>query len=127
METKINTPHIARKILFLAVCLFLLVSTARIVAKIFQIQKRIEKEAREVEELEKKNMLLKEDLKKVSSSFYVERKIREDLGLVKEGEIKVVLPEKEVLERIFPSKKSSEPVNNIFLIDNFKAWLSLFL
>jgi cell division protein FtsB len=104
--------------------LLLIISLARNITKIRQAQEKIQEKKEEVEKLEERNKKLKEQFEKVSSEEFAERELRDKLGLAKEGEIIIVLPDEATLRKLIPELKEEEEV----LPDpNWKKWLKLFL
>jgi cell division protein FtsB len=79
-------------------------------------EKKLEKAKIEEEELEKK-------LEITQSVEFIEGQIRNKLGLVKEGETILVLPDNETLKKIspqIPKNEEEKPLSNI------QKWLKLF-
>ena len=81
-------------------------------------------EARErVDKLKEENRKLEEEIKKVRNIEFIEKQLRDKLGLAKEGEIVVVLPEDDVLRKLAPEIEEEEET----LPDpNWKKWMRLF-
>jgi len=103
--------------------LFLL-SLIRNVSKIAGAEKRISRAQERVEKLKKENEEAERRLAKVKGEEYIEKQLRDKLGLAKEGEIVVVLPDEETLRKIAPGIAEEEDV----LPDpTWKKWLKLFL
>jgi cell division protein FtsB len=110
--------------LFLILIIFVLVfSLARNITRINKASLKIQEAELRVEELKKENEELEKKLEVVKEEF-VEKQLREKLGLAKEGEIVVILPDEEVLRKLAPSYEEEEET----LPDpNWKKWLKLFL
>jgi cell division protein FtsB len=105
------------------ILLLLAVSLIRNVVKMRGVKARIESEKIEVEKLRRENEVLAKSLTKVKSQEYVEQQLRDKLGLAKEGEIVVVLPDEEILRKLAPNI----PVEEDYLPDPiWKKWLKLF-
>lgn len=105
------------------VCLLLAVSLVRSIFKIKKADKKILDAQQLVEELKVESEKLEEEVKIVQSDYFVEQQLRDKLGLAKEGEIVVVLPEDEVLRKLVPRREAEEEV----LPDsNWKKWIRLF-
>jgi len=103
--------------------LFLL-SLIRNISKIADAEKRISKAQERVEKLRKENEETERRLAEVKGEEYIEKQLRDKLGLAKEGEIVVVLPDEETLRKIAPGIAEEED----FLPDpTWKKWLKLFL
>lgn len=102
--------------------LFLL-SLIRNISKIADAEKRISKAQQRVEKLRKENEETERRLAEVKGEEYIEKQLRDKLGLAKEGEIVVVLPDEETLRKIAPGIAEEEDV----LPDpTWKKWLKLF-
>lgn len=102
--------------------LFLL-SLIRNISKIADAEKRISKAQERVEKLRKENKETERRLAEVKGEEYIEKQLRDKLGLAKEGEIVVVLPDEETLRKIAPGIAEEEDV----LPDpTWKKWLKLF-
>ena len=103
--------------------LFLL-SLIRNVSKIVDAESRIDKARGRVEKLRKENEELERRVAEVKGEEYIEKQLRDKLGLAKEGDIVVVLPDEDTLRKIAPSVPEEEDV----LPDPiWKKWLKLFL
>jgi len=85
---------------------------------------RIDEASSKVSELEKVNQELRERLEEVQSQEYIERESRNKLGLAREGEIVVVLPDEEVLRKLAPPKREEE--KDELPEPNWREWLDLF-
>ena len=108
----------------LVVILLLIVSLARNITRTVEVQKRIEKKEQELQKLEDKNQELKEELRILTSDEFTERQLRDKLGLVREGEYIIVLPDEEVLRTLVPEKED-EPEE--LPLPTWEKWLDLFL
>ena len=85
--------------------------------KIAEAEERVSTLKEENEELEGK-------LGGVENDLYVEAQLRDSLGLAKDGEIVLILPEDETLKRLAPKL----PVEEQVLPDpNWRKWLNLFI
>lgn len=107
-------------LLFLVILVF---SFLRNLTKSLQIQRRIQEEERKVEALKQENERLKRERERVTSEVYIEKQIRDKLGLAKEGEYVVVLPDEETLKRLAPKIEQEE---EILPDPNWKKWAQLF-
>jgi len=101
--------------------LYLIVSLSREIFELIQKEKIIGKEQLKLEELKVENQVLREQLNYVQSEGFVEKEAREKLGMNKEGEIVVILPE-DFEEMVEQSQGAVEPEE----IPNWKQWLGLF-
>lgn len=83
----------------------------------------IEKEKAKVEELKSANLKLEEDLARVKSEEFIERQLRDKLGLAKPGEIVLVLPDAETLKKLAPKMEEEKET----LPDPpWRKWIQLF-
>lgn len=94
-----------------------IVSIRKAESKITEAEERVEKLKREREELE-------QELASIESSFYVEKQLRDNLGMSKENEIVLVLPEDTVLRKLAPVEKREEIESPQ---PNWKKWMDLFI
>lgn len=76
-----------------------------------------------LEKIQKENEKLEEQLKIIQSDEFVEKQLRNKLGLVKEGEIVVVLPEAEIVKKLSPVIPEEEEVKPK---PNWQRWVELF-
>lgn len=88
------------------------------------VKTEIEKKRQEVAKIEAETEKLKEQVAKTQSVQFVEKEIRNKLGLVKSGETVVFLPEPDVLRSLSPQT----PDEGNFTPDpNWKKWMKLFM
>lgn len=102
--------------------LYLIVSFSRDILDLYQKSKEIGKEQLKLEELQIKNEELKKQLEYVKSAEFLEKETREKLGLAKEGEAVVILPEN--VEELISGNQSQISANQ--QIPNWKKWWRLF-
>lgn len=110
---------------YLLIFIFLLMSVSLIrnILRVVESNKRIEKVQDRVEKLKKENEELEEKLAVTKSEGFIEKQLRDKLGLAKEGEIIIVLPDEEILGTLAPNLEEEEET----LPDpNWKKWLKLF-
>ncbi|OGM02253.1 hypothetical protein A2115_01995 [Candidatus Woesebacteria bacterium GWA1_41_8] len=118
----ILSPYI--RYLFIAFFILLTVSLARNVIRILKAGERVGEAEKRVEKLKVENEELKKRLETVGSEEYIEKQLRDNLGLAKEGETIVVLPDEETLRALAPRVEEEEET----LPDpNWRKWLKLFL
>jgi len=108
-------------LIFLVFVLFL--SLFRNISKMRQNTLLITKEKDRIEALNEEKQRLEGELQKVQSEEYIEKQLRDKLGLAKEGEIIVILPEPEVVRKFAPKHKEEE---EILPDPNWKKWAKLF-
>jgi cell division protein FtsB len=107
----------------IALVILFVISLIRNFSKIGGAKKRIEAAEARVEKLREENEEAKKRLAEVKGEEYIEKQLRDKLGLAKEGEIVIVLPDEETLRKIAPSLPEEEDV----LPDPvWKKWLKLF-
>lgn len=87
---------------------FFIFSLAKNITSTKDSLKRIEKKEREVAELGEKNKKLEETINEVKGEAFIEKQIRDQLGLAREGEIVLVLPEDEFLKKLVPKIPEEE-------------------
>ena len=83
----------------------------------------LEKESK-VDKIRQENADLEKKIAEMKSPEYIERQIRNNLGLVKEGEVVIILPDEETLRSLAPKDEEEE---EILPDPNWKRWLKLFL
>jgi len=111
------------RLIFIVVFLVLSISLIRNIIKISQAGKRIDQENLKVENLKEENIELKKRLEEVQSEEYIEKELRDKLGLAKEGETILVLPEEDIVRSLAPELTEEEET----LPDpNWKKWARLF-
>lgn len=93
------------------------------VSRIKQGDEIIKKTETRLEKLNEENKKLEEQVQIVSSPEYVEKQLRDKMGLVKEGEIVLVLPEPEIVKKLAPKLSFNEVVP---LKPNYQKWFDLF-
>lgn len=103
--------------------LLLTVSLFRNVQRVNKAKERIKEAEEELVELEKEKEELEVRLEFVQSDQFIEKQLRDNLGLAKEGEVVVVLPDEEILRKLAPKHVEEEET----LPDpNWKKWYKLF-
>lgn len=107
--------------LIIFISLYLIVSLSREILELIRKEEVIEKEQLKLEELKVENQILSEKLEYFQSEEFVEKEAREKLGLAKEGETIVILPEG--FENIM---ESNQPEEKIAETPNWQQWLKLF-
>ena len=100
------------------------ISIARNIGRVFAIRKEVEKQRERVVKIEAENKRIEEEITKAQKPEFIERQVRDKLGLVKEGETVVVVPDEETLKKLAPQIDSQED----YLPDpTWRKWLKLFL
>ena len=95
----------------------------RNVLRIRNVNDTIAEEEAVVADLRKENEELKKELQILGSEEYKERQLRDKLGLAKEGELIVVLPDDETLRKLAPKILEEE---DSLPDPNWKKWMHLF-
>lgn len=101
--------------------LYLIVSLSRNILSLIKKGEEIKRENLKLERLRQENIELKKGLEYVSSSEFIEKEAREKLGMGREGEQVVILPEnvEEIVLRQAQDEKEEE-------LPNWKKWYRLF-
>lgn len=89
-----------------------------------QIKSDIAGEEAKIKKMQEDNDKLAAEIAETQSQNFIEKQIRDKLGLVREGEAIVVLPDEETLKKLapqIPEEKDSLPD------PNWKKWLKLFM
>jgi len=76
-----------------------------------------------INKLQEENKKLEEQAEFMQSEIFIERQLRNKLGLAKEGEVILILPEAEIVKKLSPQIPKKEPVRPK---TNFEKWLKLF-
>lgn len=83
----------------------------------------IEKTANKLVKIEEDNKKLNSQLQITKSEEFQEKQFRDKMGLAKEGEIVLVLPEAEIVKKLAPTLPKDEEVK---LEPNWQKWIELF-
>jgi cell division protein FtsB len=110
--------------IFLVLALLFGFSILKNILRINRVNEEIANKETDVERLKVKNSELQKKIEELGSEVYIESQIRNNLGLVKEGEVVVVLPDPEVLRKLAPVHEIEEKE---LPQANWKKWLNLFL
>lgn len=110
--------------LMLLLALVLVISIARNIEKVFQIRRQVEDVRQKIEKQKAENDEIAKKVAETGGPEFVERQVRDKLGLVKAGETIVVLPDADTVRSLAPKP----PTENDDLPDpNWKKWLKLFI
>ncbi len=107
----------------LVLFLILLSSLTKSLKKLKEGENQISKNEIKLEKIRQENERLSSQLKIVQSDEYLEKQLRDKLGLAKEGEIVLVLPEASVVKKLSPQIPEEEEVKPK---PNWQKWLELF-
>ena len=103
--------------------ILLALSVVRSIGNRAQIQSEIAAEAAKVAKMKEDNQRLEAQIAQTQGDEFIDREIRNKLGLVKTGEAIVVLPDSDVLKKLAPVT----PLDLETLPDpNWKKWEKLF-
>jgi cell division protein FtsB len=110
-------------VLWLMVVLLAL-STARNIGKVVAIRTEIKKENDKVAKIKAENDKLKDEVASVQGPEFIEKEVRDKLGLARPGEAVVVLPDESTLRSLAPQGITEadalpDPI--------WKRWLKLFI
>ena len=106
-----------------ALVVFLLFSAIKNINRVASIRKSVQAEELRVEKMKQDNAQLEAQVAMMQGSDFIEKEIRDKLGLAKEGESVVVLPSEDLLRKLAPQM----PVEEDALPDpNWKKWMKLF-
>ena len=115
----------ASKYVLAVVVLLLIISLSRSVLRLKRARSRVAEAEIALEEVSERNNELKRQKQVVESEFFIEKQLRDNFGLAKEGEIVLVLPEHEILRRLSPRVENEE--QNTLPDPNWKKWANLFI
>ena len=120
--TKMRLSSLKIWAIILLIVLFL-VSFVRTAYKIFEARKAINLSKDKITSLKLESENLQKELQKTQSEAFIESQLRDKLGMAKEGEIIVVLPDSETLRKLVREGEKEE----VMLSDpNWKKWFKLF-
>lgn len=116
----------ARKLLGYGIWVFvviLLISTIRNINSVRNIQSQVESEKQKVAKMQVENAQIQAQINQAQSADYIEKQIRNELGLSKPGEAIVVLPDADTIRKLAPVT----PIEEDTLPDpNWVRWEKLF-
>jgi cell division protein FtsB len=107
----------------LLIVLVLFFSLLRSYKNLKNSNKEIAGAQKKVDDLANENISLDQRLGEVKSQEYIEKELRDKLGLAKENEIVVVLPDEEVLKKYAPEIDNA---GELPPDPNWKKWARLF-
>lgn len=122
-----NVKTKAKKLFGVAIwvlALLLLFSTIKNIGRVRSINNAVQKEKERVEKMRAENTKLEAQIAQTQGSAFIEKQIRDKLGLAKAGEAVVVLPDPEILKKLAPQILVEE---NSLPDPNWKKWLKLFI
>lgn len=112
-----------QNLLLLLLILAFSFTLSRNIQRIRAINRLIEEREEKIMKLKRENEEFEAKLKEQSSQEFIEKQLRDKLGLAKEGEIVVILPPEDVVRSFAPKfEKDVETLPD----SNWKKWAHLF-
>jgi hypothetical protein len=105
------------------VLIFLTFSLLGSISRMRDVGSQIDREKDKVDKVKQESEELHKNLEIVKSEEFIEKQLRDNLGLAKEGEIVVILPDTEMVKKFAPRQDEEEEV---VLSPNWKKWMHLF-
>lgn len=102
---------------------FLIASSVRNIDRVSRIRSEVDRQKAKIASMEAQNKVLQDELIESQDISFVEKAIRDRLGLVKEGETEVILPDRETLRRLAPEIPEDQ---DVLPEPNWKKWEKLF-
>jgi len=112
------------RIIFVFLIISLIISLSRNISRAKEAKNRVNRAATRLEKVKQENLELSNKLETIKGEEYIEEQLRDSLGLAKDEEIVLVLPEDDVLRKLAPKMFEEE---QILPEPNWKKWLNLFL
>jgi len=109
------------KLLVLVLGIYFIVSLLQQILSLWRAEERIRIAQRKVEEAKEKNEELVERLKYVQSEEFIEKEVRDKLGMGKGGETVVIVP-KDLIEKEIKKAQKEEPEK----VPNWRLWKEAF-
>ena len=106
------------------IILLLSLSVARNMAKVVSIRKDVQAEKEKIVKMQKENQDLESQISGMQSPDFIEKQVRNKLGLVRSGEAVVILPDEATLRKLAPVIDDSD---DILPDANWQKWLKLFI
>jgi cell division protein FtsB len=104
--------------------LILVVSVVRNIRKTITIRSAVGQSQAKIDKIKEENAKLEKEIAQAQGEAFIEKQVRDKLGLVKEGEAIVVLPDEDTLRKLAPQL----PEETDTLPDPiWRKWLKLFL
>lgn len=124
IETLYNKISKFSRILVLVLGVFFGLSLINNIQTILSADQRIDSAYSKLAKLKQENERLAGEVEEVESEHYTEQQARDKLGLSREGEVVVVLPEESKLKRLSPDFREEE--SDTLPDPNWKKWWKLF-
>lgn len=103
--------------------LILVVTLTGSINRMTIVKKEIQARKMAISKIESENRELERKIIEAQSQEYIEKEIRNKLGLAKEGEVVVVLPDVDTLRKIAPEFTDEDLKPD----PNWKKWMMLFM
>jgi cell division protein FtsB len=110
-------------IVFIVISLLMLASLSRNIIKVREAKERLKEKEEYIEKIKGENEELNQRADVFKSEEFIEKQLRDKLGLAKEGETIIVLPDEETIRKFAPSDEKEE---EILPDPNWKKWFKLF-
>lgn len=107
-------------IIFSLFCIYLMTN----IAKILSANGKISKAEQNLKTLQKENHELSQELREVQKGQFLEKQARDKLGLAKEGEVVLVLPDREIIKSA--NRDYQKVIEAVEVLPNWQKWLELF-
>lgn len=106
------------------VLILLVLSVIRNLSRVAMVSAEIRKQQAIIAKMRAENAELESEVNDAQSQVFIEKQIRDKLGLAREGEAIVILPDADTLRKLAPSQSQEADT----LPDpTWKKWLKLFL
>lgn len=104
--------------------LVLVISVVRNIRKTITIRSAVGQSQAKIDKIKEENTKLEREITQAQGEAFIEKQVRDKLGLVKEGEAIVVLPDEETLRKLAP-----QPPEEVDTLPDpiWRKWLKLFL
>jgi cell division protein FtsB len=103
----------------------LIISLFRNVTTLMSANEKIAETQKELEAKLVENQKLQKQVAEAQSPLYKEQQARNQLGLARDGEVVLILPEGDVLKKISPLVDNTD--ESVLPDSNWRKWLKLFL
>jgi len=97
--------------IFLLFLILLFFSVLDSIKKVRNAKRQVDQAQERLENLLKEQQSLREEISKIETQEFIEKQLRDRLGLVREGEIVIVLPDPQVVKKFAPRYDSGSSSN----------------
>jgi cell division protein FtsB len=105
------------------IVIILVFSIIKNINRVLNIRKQVQIERQRVEKMQAENVGLQAKINQAQGQDFIDKQIRDKLGLTKEGEAIVILPDESIVRSLAPSVSTNQDT----LPDpNWKKWKKLF-